>query len=90
MRNLLLCLAAMVAACFTVGGAAAVAQESPSPVISTERPSYGPSPDLIPRGSLQMESGAGVTWQSGTRVIDLPENMMRLGLTDKASTPRRA
>jgi hypothetical protein len=60
------------------------AQDSSSPVISTERPSYGPSPDLIPKGSLQMESGAGITWQSGTRVIDLPENMMRLGLTDKA------
>lgn len=59
------------------------AQESSSPAISTERPTAGPSPDLIPRGSLQLENGAGLTRQSGASVLDLPENFLRIGLTDR-------
>jgi hypothetical protein len=34
-------------------------QEAAPPAISTERPTVGFSPDLIPKGSLQSENGAG-------------------------------
>jgi hypothetical protein len=53
------------------------------PAISTERPTAGPSPDLIPRGSVQVENGAGVTRQSGVTTLDLPENLLRYGLTER-------
>lgn len=62
----------------------ASAQETQSPVISTERPTVGSSPDLIPRRSLQVENGAGVTFQRHQYVADFPEALLRFGLTNKA------
>lgn len=59
------------------------AQEFPVPAISTERPTAGPSPDIVAAGNLQIESGVGFTHQPGFSVIDLPESFLRLGLTDR-------
>ncbi len=59
------------------------AQEIESPAISTERPTVGDSPDLIPAGSLQFENGAGVSFQRSQFVGDLPETLMRLGLFER-------
>jgi len=55
-----------------------VSQEVES--ISTERPTVGWSPDVIPAGSLQAENGAGVSLQRRNYTADLPENLIRLGL----------
>jgi len=61
----------------------ASAQETQLPVISTERPTVGNSPDLIPGQSLQVENGAGVTYQKKQYVADLPETLLRFGLTNQ-------
>jgi hypothetical protein len=63
---------------------AANAQELQTPPISTERPTVGDSPDLIPAGSIQFENGAGATFQRTQFVGDLPETLMRLGLSERA------
>jgi len=59
------------------------AQETQSPPISTERPTAGDSPDLIPAGSLQFENGAGVSFQRSGYIGDLPETLARLGLSER-------
>jgi hypothetical protein len=51
--------------------------------ISTERPTVGDSPDVISAGSLQLENGAGVSLQKSSYAADLPENLLRLGLTKR-------
>lgn len=60
------------------------AQEGQSPPISTERPTVGNSPDLVPRGSMQLENGAGVSLQRRQYTADLPESLLRLGLSERA------
>jgi hypothetical protein len=62
---------------------AACGQEAPSASISTERPTAGYSPDLIPAGSLQVENGANVSFQRSQYMVDLPESLIRMGLTDR-------
>jgi hypothetical protein len=59
-------------------------QEAQGPVISTERPTVGYSPDLIPSGSLQVENGAGASFQRNQYVVDVPETLLRVGLGDRA------
>ena len=54
------------------------------PVISTERPTVGNSPDLIPARSLQVENGISVTLQNNHYAVDSPETLLRLGVTDRA------
>jgi hypothetical protein len=61
---------------------AAHSQEAAQSVISTERPTVGFSPDVIPKGSLQSENGVGVSFQSAQYLLDGPESLLRLGLTD--------
>jgi hypothetical protein len=63
---------------------ASVAQESDSPPISTERSiaSTAPVLDLVPAGSLQIESGTSISFQRSRLVADLPEDLIRVGLTD--------
>jgi hypothetical protein len=62
---------------------AGIAQATESPAISTERPSVGNSPDLIPPGSLQFENGAGASFQRTQFTGDLPETLVRLGLFER-------
>ena len=62
----------------------ATAQEIQVPVISTERPTVGNSPDLIPAHSLQVENGINVTFQRDHYMVDFPETLLRLGITDRA------
>jgi hypothetical protein len=61
-------------------------QASEPPPISTERPTVGYSPDLIPGGSLQFENGSNVLFQKAQYAADLPETLVRLGLTDRFET----
>ena len=63
---------------------AADAQEVQSRPISTERPSVGDSPDLIPSGSIQVENGVGLNFQRSGYIGDLPETLIRVGLFDRA------
>jgi hypothetical protein len=67
------------------GGMATVglAQNAEVPAISTERPTVGVSPDLIPASSLQIENGVGLSQQRGQYVADLPESLVRFGLTNR-------
>ena len=58
------------------------AQEVQLPPISTERPTVGNSPDLIPGGSIQFKNCAGVSFQKVHWVGDVPETFVRLGLSD--------
>lgn len=58
------------------------AQEAATPAISTERPTVGDSPDLIPAESLQVENGAGVNVQRSQYALDLPESLIRCGVTE--------
>jgi hypothetical protein len=58
------------------------AQESAVPAISTERPTVGDSPDLIPADSLQIENGLGLSFQRAQYTLDLPESLIRYGVTE--------
>ena len=49
--------------------------------ISTERPTMGPSSDLLPAGSLQIETGANLSTQGNRYAADLPESLLRVGLS---------
>jgi hypothetical protein len=61
----------------------ASAQESAVSPISTERPTSGYSPDVIPGGSLQVENGTGLNLQRRQFTADLPENFLRVGFFDR-------
>jgi hypothetical protein len=61
----------------------ASAQESSVSPISTERPTSGYSPDVIPGGSLQVENGTGLNVQRRQFTADLPENFLRVGFFDR-------
>ena len=51
--------------------------------IDTNRPSYSDSPLVVPKGSLQLENGGIYEHsQHGINYIDMPENEVRLGLTN--------
>lgn len=56
--------------------------EAPEPV-STERPTVGPSADLIPAGSMQIENGANLTAQKSQYVADLPETLLRIWVSKR-------
>ena len=58
-------------------------QEHGQPVISTDRPTVGSSPDLVPARSLQVENGIGASFQRNHFIGDLPEYLLRLGLTQR-------
>ncbi len=60
---------------------AATEQVEVADPISTERPTVGPSPDLIPAGSLQIETGANLSTQGSDYVADLPESLLRIGVS---------
>jgi hypothetical protein len=51
--------------------------------ISTERPTVGPSPDVIAPRSLQVETGLGVSFQRSRYAADLPESLIRFGVTKR-------
>jgi hypothetical protein len=59
------------------------AQEVEVPPISTERPTVGDSPDLIPARSIQFENGAGISFQRAQFTGDLPETLVRLGFSER-------
>lgn len=52
--------------------------------IDTNRPSFTFSSIVVPKGSLQVESGAQHAWVNGRQdILDLPETQVRLGLLEK-------
>jgi hypothetical protein len=59
------------------------AQESTASPISTERPTAGYSPDVVPGGDFQTENGLGIEAQLHRAAVDLPENLIRLGVFDR-------
>jgi hypothetical protein len=61
----------------------AFAQEADVSPISTERPTAGYSPDVIPGGSLQLENGADLSAQRKQFTADLPETLLRFGFFDR-------
>ncbi len=68
---------------FGFAGYAAFGQDIQSPSISTDRPTVGLSPDLVPVRSLQFEDGLGATFQRSNFNMDLPESLVRFGVTDR-------
>lgn len=60
------------------------AQESSLPAISPDRPSIGTGPDIVPLHSLQAESGLNVLYSSSSLVTDLPESLLRFGISQRA------
>jgi hypothetical protein len=77
------CLVFAAVVCALTMAHEAAAQEPELPAISTERPTVGYSPDLIPRDSFQIENGSAILYQRENYVADLPESLLRLGLTDR-------
>jgi hypothetical protein len=75
-------LVALCAACSSLFPTA-FAQDSTVSPISTERPTAGYSPDVIPGGSLEIENGAGLNMQRKQFTGDLPESFLRLGFFDR-------
>ncbi len=65
---------------FTLEASSQAAESLP---IATERPSVGTAPDVVPSDSLQMESGANVSYSKTDYVADLPEVLTRLGIGHK-------
>jgi len=59
------------------------AQEETVEAISTERPTAGYSPDIVPVHSLQVENGVGLNVQRSNYTADLPESFLRYGLTTR-------
>lgn len=59
------------------------AQEPEQPLISTERPTVGSSPELVPARSLQIENGIGASFQRNQFVGDLPESLLRFGIKER-------
>ena len=52
--------------------------------IETNRPSFTFSSIVVPKGSLQVESGAQYAWANrGQDIFDIPETQVRLGLLEK-------
>jgi hypothetical protein len=52
--------------------------------IETNRPSFTFSSIVIPKGSLQVESGVQNAWVNGGQdILDIPETQVRLGLLEK-------
>jgi hypothetical protein len=64
-------------------GTAALAQEAEVESISTDRPTVGQSPDVIPGGSFQIENGVDVSAQLQQYAVDGPESLLRVGLTNR-------
>jgi Putative MetA-pathway of phenol degradation len=60
-----------------------VAKAQDTEAISTERPSVGPSPDVIAPGSLQVETGMAVSFQKSQYTADFPESLIRIGITKR-------
>lgn len=58
----------------------AVAPNQEIEAITTERPSAGFSPDVIPAGSIQMENGVNVSTQRHGVIADGPESLIRFGV----------
>jgi hypothetical protein len=50
--------------------------------ITTDRPSVTESSTVVPRGSLQLESGLQATDNAGQWTLDLPESFARYGLLE--------
>lgn len=73
---------AWVSLAWATPSSAQTACSAPDTPISTDRPTAPDSSGTIPEGSLQFETGAGVSRGQGTTTTDLPEMRVRLGLAD--------
>lgn len=67
----------------SVYGQDQVGDASTPPTITTDRPAITDSSIVVPRGYLQFENGFTETGNQGQRGFDLPETLVRFGLTSK-------
>jgi hypothetical protein len=84
-QPLLLCLTALLL--FSPIGHA---QDAPDAAVSTDRPSIGSGPDLVPVRRVIVESGVSWSVGQGNLMVDLPETLVRVGLSSRfelRSTP---
>ena len=58
-------------------------RDSVSPAIVTDRPDITESSIVVPKGSLQAESGLTLTSDHGWRTVDLSETLLRLGVESR-------
>jgi hypothetical protein len=75
-------LAAMVAAMALQGQDQPAGADTKRP-ISTDRPAFTDSSEVVPAGSFQLENGFLDTAAQGQSVIDAPESLVRIGLAKK-------
>ena len=75
-------------ACVLIGTGRLKAQDSTTgptavPPITTDRPSVTDSSTVVPKDVLQMENGFLFNGSQGLRTFDVPETLIRFGLTSK-------
>jgi hypothetical protein len=73
----------LILAWLCVAAPVALAQDIPIAPMSTERPTVGACPDVIPQGSVEVEVGAGLSVQRTQVTADLPESFLRIGVTNR-------
>jgi hypothetical protein len=66
-----------------IGAGCATASDPAATPIVTDRPSVTASSLVVPSGSLQFENGFAATDVQGQDTLDVPETVMRFGLTSK-------
>lgn len=58
-------------------------EAAPTPVITTDRPAVTDASTVVPSGNLLFENGFTVTANNGATSSDLPETLVRFGLSAK-------
>jgi len=75
---------ALAACSLWVSGAMLLAADNTAPTpISTDRPAVTDSSVVVPLGTLVVENGLTNTASQGSRVFDMPESLLRLGVAPK-------
>jgi hypothetical protein len=74
---------ALVFATSTIAADAQVLPPPADPEIVTDRPDITESSIVVPKGSLQFENGLTWTGDNGQATLDLPETLVRFGVSDR-------
>jgi hypothetical protein len=67
----------------TTGPGPQTAQSSAPAVISTDRPAITDASTVVPKSELVFENGLTETGNQGQQSVDLPETLLRFGITSK-------
>lgn len=68
---------------FFFAGSLLLRAQSPVPPITTDRPAFTDASTVVPAGSLLFENGFLETGTPGQRSFDLPETLVRFGVSSK-------